>query len=55
MEINAFPKEDGGLLKERPIAYDMFPDEVLSKTIYKKDISFYPKIKLDLSVIKTDM
>ncbi len=55
VEINAISKEDGGLLKERPIAYDMFPDEVLSKTIYKKDISFSPKIKLDLSVIKTDM
>jgi len=55
VELNAVSKEAGELLKEKPIAYDMFPDEVLSKTIYKKDISLSPKLKLDLSVIKTDM
>ena len=55
VELNAISKEAGELLKEKPIAYDMFPDEVLSKTIYKKDISLSPKLKLDLSVIKTDM
>jgi len=55
VELNAISKEVGELLKEKPIAYDMFPDEVLSKTIYKKDISLSPELKLDLSVIKTDM
>ena len=55
VELNAISKEAGELFEEKPIAYDMFPDEVLSKTIYKKGISLSPKLKLDLSVIKTDM
>jgi hypothetical protein len=55
VELNAISKEANKLLEEKPIAYDMFPDEVLSKIIYRKDISLSPELKLELSTIKTDM
>ncbi len=55
VELNAVSKESGELLEERPIAYDMFPDEVLSETKCKKDTNFSPKLKFDFGAIKTEI
>lgn len=55
VELNAVSEETSMILKERPIAYDMSPDEVLSSIMYKKDISLSPELKLGLAAVETDM
>ena len=46
--------ESGETHMERPIAYDMFPDEVLSEIKYRRDFSFSPKLKFNLGVLSAD-
>lgn len=50
VELNARPKT-GTLHKEKPIAYDMFPEEVLSGTKCRRVIRFAPGLKLDLDPV----
>lgn len=55
VELRATFKETNESLKKRPIAYDMFPDEVTTTIKYSRDIHISPKIKFDIGVIKTDL
>jgi len=55
VEFNAVSKEASKSLKEKPIAYDMSPDEVLSRIVYKDYVSLSPELKLELFPIKTGM
>ncbi|GAH02001.1 unnamed protein product, partial [marine sediment metagenome] len=55
VELNAASKETSKQLEERPIAYDMSPDEILSNIAYKKSISLSPKLKLGLTPVETDV
>lgn len=50
VELSARSKT-GELLVEKPIAYDMFPDEVLSEIRYKREVNFGPELKFNLGVI----
>lgn len=52
---SAKTKVSGELLMEKPITYDMFPDEVLSKIKYKREINFGPELKFNLGVVNADM
>lgn len=44
--------QSGTLHEEKPIAFDMFPDEVLSATKCKKVIKIAPELKFSLGPIK---
>lgn len=47
VELSARSKS-GGSLEEKPIAYDIFPDEVLCERKYKREANFGPELKLKL-------
>jgi hypothetical protein len=48
--------KSGEPLQEKPIAHDMFPDEVLSERKYRREANFGPELKLRLSdVVDTGM
>lgn len=60
VELNAIAKDSGELHKDKPIAYDMFPDEVVSEIKYKRETRLGPALKfnlgfLDASVNLTDI
>jgi len=42
-------------LQGKPIAFDMFPDEILTKMKYRRKVSFTPGLKLSLGVIDADV
>ncbi|MBU7028480.1 MAG: hypothetical protein HXS48_16220 [Theionarchaea archaeon] len=52
IELSA--QKESGELSEKPIAHDMFPDEVLSEMKYKREVSFNPRLNVRLGVIDTD-
>lgn len=51
IDLTAIAKDSGALLEEKPIAYDMFPDEVLSEIAYKRVSNFGPELKFNLGVV----
>jgi len=55
VELNAVSKEDNKPLEEKPITYDMSPDEIVSRMMYKEQVSLSPELKLELAPIKTDI
>jgi len=52
VELNAETKA-GEQIKERPIAIDMFPDEILSEMKYKREMNLSPQFKFNLKVVDT--
>ena len=48
VDLSAERKSNASLGNKPPIAYDMFPNEVLTEKKYKKDISFSPELKFKL-------
>jgi hypothetical protein len=48
VDLSAEPKSNASLGNKPPIAYDMFPNEVLTEKKYKKEISFSPEVKFKL-------
>ncbi|MGD8506577.1 MAG: hypothetical protein PVF15_07945 [Candidatus Bathyarchaeota archaeon] len=44
----------GTIHREKPIAYDMFPEEILSKIGYKREISFTPRLKFNIGPVDVD-
>lgn len=55
VELSARTKDSGEPLDEKPIAYDIFPDEVLTEIKYKREINFGPELKFNLGVVNADM
>lgn len=53
VELRAKSKT-GTLCKERPIAYDMFPEEILSQIRCKREISFSPELKFSIGSVDVD-
>lgn len=47
--------ESNSLIEERPIAFDMYPDEILNETKLKKDLILTPKLKIGLNIIDSDL
>ena len=55
IELSAKSKS-GVVFQDKPIAYDMFPDEVLNKRKYKRDMNLEPELKIKLfEVAETSM
>ncbi|HWQ96205.1 MAG TPA: hypothetical protein VN368_02415 [Candidatus Methylomirabilis sp.] len=55
VELSAISKS-GEAFKEKPIAYYMFPDEVLNERKYKRDMNLEPELKIKLfEVAETGM
>jgi len=52
--IELHAQSESGKLQEKPIAHDMFPDEVLTEMKYKRKVSFSPGLNVRLGVIDTD-
>jgi len=52
VDLNAYI--DGKRLKENPIAYDMYPDEVLNEVTVKSNLTFSADLKLCFSVINNE-
>lgn len=52
VELSARSKHSAELLEEKPTAYDMFPDEVLTETKYGREISFAGDLKFKLAILK---
>lgn len=44
-------RSQSGELQENPIAYDMFPDEILNEAICKREVTFAPELKFSVGVI----
>ena len=51
VELNAW-SDPGELHEERPIAYDMFPDEVLSEIKHVKEIKIDPELKFNIFTVQ---
>ena len=54
VELSARSRSDE-LLEEKPIAWDMFPDEVSSEITCMNETNFSPELKLKLGVADVDM
>jgi len=54
VELSARAKDSAELLKEKPVAYDMFPDEVLTEMRYGREINFGGDLKFKLGMINVD-
>jgi len=50
VELNAVSRETGQILEERPIAYDMFPDKILSMMQYKREVNLGSQLKFNFGV-----
>lgn len=55
VELNAVNKETGEILKERPIAYDMFPDKVLSVMKCKREARLNSQLKLNFGIVTAEL
>lgn len=51
VELSARSKS--GEPREKPIAYDMFPEELLSEMKYMREVNFTPELKIKLGVLNT--
>ena len=47
--------ESGKLHEEKPIAWNMFPEEVNSEIKCRREVNFGPKLKINLGVVNADM
>ncbi len=54
VELSAISKS-GEKIQDKPIAYDMFPQEVSSEIKCRKEVNFKPELKLSLDIMDTDM
>jgi hypothetical protein len=55
LSASARSEDSRELVKEKPIAYDMFPDEVLSEIKYRREVNFGPELKFNFGVVNADM
>jgi len=51
VELSARARDSAELLEEKPIGYDMFPDEVVSEIKYRREARLGPELKFDLGVV----
>lgn len=52
VELNAYA--DGKRLKEKPIAYDMYPDEVFNEITIKNEMAFSSNFKINPSILNIE-
>lgn len=54
VELSAM-SESGEQYEEKPIVWDMFPDEVNSEIKYRREVNFAPGLKFNFGVVNADM